>query len=334
MSDPFVSIIIPTEEITDYIRESIEHINKQSYRNFEILIFSSKENSEEFENTRIVIDPSLAGKPAEKRDQALEYAKGEILAFIDDDAYPSQGWLAHAVVYFDDPKAAAVGGPGVTPPSDSLLQKASGWVSATWLGGGPEASYRFTPQRKREVDDYPSMNLLVRKSDFKAVGGFDSHYWPGEDTKLCLDFTKKLGKKIIYDPHVLVFHHRRPLFIPHLKQNGRYGLHRGHFARILPETSRRVGYFIPSLFTLGFFLGPFLVLVTRPFHISFAQLLYSLYLISINVYLFLLFLTTLSVAIRSRDIRLGLLMIPGIFLTHIWYGIQFVRGFLSPKLKK
>ena len=110
-------------------------------------------------------------------------------------------------------------GPGVTPPNDSVFQKAGGWVSASFLGGGPAASHRFFPRKKREVDDYPSMNFVVRKSDFRAVDGFNSRFWPGEDTKLCLDLTKKLGKKIIYDPEVLVYHHRRSLFVPHLKQN-------------------------------------------------------------------------------------------------------------------
>jgi hypothetical protein len=42
-------------------------------------------------------------------------ARGEILAFLDDDAYPADGWLEAAMARFEDPTVCAVGGPGVTP---------------------------------------------------------------------------------------------------------------------------------------------------------------------------------------------------------------------------
>ena len=45
----------------------------------------------------------------------------------------------------------------------------------------------------KALDD---VNLVVKREVFEAVGGYDSHYWPGEDTKLCLDITHKAGKKI------------------------------------------------------------------------------------------------------------------------------------------
>ena len=279
--------------------------------------------------------------PADKRDLGAREAKGEILAFTDDDAYPHKDWLKNAVGYFEDPKVAAVCGPGVTPPGDSVLQKAGGWVSASFLGGGPEAYYRFLPGKRREVDDYPSVNLIVRRSDYEAAGGYDSHFWPGEDTKLCLDLTEKLGKKIIYDPEVVVYHHRRALFGPHLKQNGRYGLHRGHFARVLPATSRRLSYFIPSLFTLFFFgvpifnflisapspRGKFLNFLVSNFSISF------IYTVALSFYLLLLLATAAWVYFKERDWVVALLVIPGIFVTHIWYGIKFIQGYFSRGLK-
>jgi len=139
----------------------------------------------------------------------------------------------------------------VTPHGVSWQEEASGWASASPIGAGPY-TYRFLPGKKQSVDDYPSMNLAVRKTDFKRVGGYDSNFWPGEDTKLCLDLTHKLNKKIIYEPKSLVYHHRRPILLPHLKQNGNYGLHRGFFARILPKTSLRPIYFLPSAILIGF----------------------------------------------------------------------------------
>jgi len=330
----FVSIIIPVERVNENLRECLARLAVLDYPNYEILVFSTEGTTEEFPGVRFVVDPQLAGRPAAKRDLALKYAKGEILAFIDDDVYPRSDWLKNAVGYFQDSEVGAVCGPGVTPESDSTLQKASGWVSASLLGGGPGAYYRFRPGKKREVDDYPTMNLLVRRSDFAELGGFDSRFWPGEDTKFCLDLTRKLRKRIIYDPDILVYHHRRPLFVPHLKQNGRYGLHRGHFARILPETSCRLSYFIPSLFTLFFFLTPLLALLLRPHSHPLYFWLNTVYYLLNTIYFVLLLLTAVWVYAKERDWRVALLVIPGIFLTHIWYGLRFLQGFFSPRLTR
>lgn len=331
---PLVSVIIPVEEVGADLRQAVKYLLQQTYPHLEILVFVTKDNGERFPKTRIIAQESLAGRPAEKRDLALQYAQGEILAFIDDDVYPDVGWLAAAVERFANPKVAAVGGPMLTPLDDSLLEKAGGWVWASYLGSGGAGTYRCLPQKEREVDDYPTANLLVRKSDFAAVGGFDSNFWPGEDTKLCLDLTKKLGKKIIYDPAVLVYHHRRALFVPHLRQIRGYGLHRGYFARILPETSRRLGYFLPSLFVLGVTLGTPLVFLSSILHFPFSIFFSASYFLLYTSYFILLLATGLWVYLKSHDPRLGLLVIPGIFLTHIYYGIMFLRGFFAKDVKR
>jgi len=328
-----ISVVVTAEELNPYLEECLKHLVKLNYPDFEILVFPTKDFAYDHPKVRIFAQPDLAFKPAERRDLALKHAGGEILAFIDDDAYPSKGWLRNAVKHFGNERVAAVGGPGVTPPGDSIRARAGGWVSASGVGGGG-TTYRFLPRPTREVDDYPSMNLLVRMSDFEKVGGFDSHYWPGEDTKLCLDLTRKLGKKILYDPRVLVFHHRRALFIPHLKQNGRYGLHRGYFAKVLPETSRRLDYFVPSLFTLFFFFTPMVMLLSNRFLPLLNSWLIPLYLILNTFYLLLLFLTAIWVHTKERHWKIALLVIPGIFLTHLWYGLQFIRGLLSSRLKR
>ncbi|MDL1979741.1 MAG: glycosyltransferase, partial [Deltaproteobacteria bacterium] len=125
----------------------------------------------------------------------LKYAKGEIFAFLDDDAYPRRDWLTHIVHNFSDSDVAAVGGPAVTPDNDSTAQKASGLVFESLMGGGTNR-YRYVPVSERfNVDDYPTVNFCIRRDVFKELGGFDTVYWPGEDTKLCLDIVYELGKK-------------------------------------------------------------------------------------------------------------------------------------------
>jgi len=334
MKKPFVSVVIPIERINDYARECLTHLGNLDYPDFEVLVFTTETVAEKFPRTRFIVNPELAGRPAEKRDLALKYAKGEILAFIDDDAYPRKDWLKNAVGHFEDEQVAAVCGPGVTPLGDSLGQKVSGWVQASRLGGANN-TYRCLPQKKRLVDDYPSMNFIVRKSDFEKVGGFDSHFWPGEDTKLCHDFVYGLNKKIVYDPQVLVYHHRRDLWQPHLRQIGRYGLHRGHFARILPKTSRRLDYFIPSLFVLFLIGVPVLNFLISHFPISnFQYPVSNIYISTSALYFTLLLATATWVYFKERNFKVALLTIPGIFITHIWYGLRFLQGFFSKKLKR
>lgn len=317
-----VSIIIPVKEVNDYIRESVPEILKQDYEDFEIFIFPDVFSKDSFPKTKIIPTGNIG--PAEKRDLALKYADGEIFAFLDDDAYPESGWLKKATRHFDDNDVAAVGGPAVTPGHDSIWQRASGAVFSSWLASGGN-SYRYIPAETREVDDFPTVNLLVRRDVFEKAGGFDSEFWPGEDTKLCLDITKKLNKKIIYDPEALVYHHRRPLFIQHLRQVNRYAFHRGYFAKVLPETSLRFSYFVPSIFFVGVILGALL----SPLH----KYIGRLYTGTLLLYGIMLFSTAFSVAYKE-NIKVGILTIPGIFLTHLMYGYNFLKGLLTRNYKR
>jgi len=272
--------------------------------------------------------------PAVKRDIALGFARGEIVAFLDDDAYPSRYWLKQAIIDFNDQAIAAVGGPAVTPGDDSLRQKASGAIYQSLLVSGGYY-YRYIPSRaKFEVDDLPSCNLLVRKQVMLEIGGFNTKFWPGEDTKLCLDITKNLKKKIIYDPKVLVYHHRRRAFLPHLKQVANYALHRGYFVKRYPETSLKLPYFIPSIFLISLALGLGISLVVSPFAVLFfLGLLYYLFL----VFIFSVFNGLKEASNSWKWYKRGVLILDifiGIILTHLCYGYFFIRGFSSKKLSE
>ena len=312
-----VSIIIPVKEINDYIRQAMKYYEKLEYDNFEILIFPDVSSEEEFPNTRIIASGEVG--PADKRDMALQYAEGEVFAFIDDDAYPRKDWLINAISYFDDPAVGAVGGPAVTAPDDDIWQQASGKVYESFLCSGGY-TYRYIPKTEREVDDLPSVNLIVRRDVFESVGGYDSNYYPGEDTKLCLDIVKKAGKKIIYSPEVLVYHHRRRVFKQHLKQATNYAKHRGYFAKALPETSCKLAYFIPSVFVIGLVMGPLLA--------YFIPVLWNLYFSVIILYVLLL---TMSIH-NVKSVKVWILTFMGIIATHVGYGICFIRGLCSNKL--
>ena len=311
-----VSIIIPVKEVNDYIRQAMEHYARMDYNDFEILIFPDHASDEEFPKTRII--PSGEVGPADKRDMALQYAEGEIFAFIDDDAYPREDWLINAVKYFENPDVGAVGGPAVTASEDDIWQQASGKIYESFLCSGGYV-YRYLPKEEREVDDLPSVNLIVRRDVFEKVGGYDSNYYPGEDTKLCLDIVES-GMKIIYSPDVLVYHHRRRVFRQHLRQATNYAKHRGYFAKALPKTSCKPAYFIPSLFVLGLICGPILSCLV--------PVLWYFYFAVIMLYLILLICSIR----RAGSFRVWILTFFGIIATHIGYGLMFIRGLCSREL--
>ncbi|MBM3283572.1 glycosyltransferase [Candidatus Gottesmanbacteria bacterium] len=321
---PKFSIIIPFKEPSEYLYECLRYIGRQTYTNFEIILLPDEKEKYDFPKVKVIVTSKIG--PAQKRDLGAKKARGEILAFIDDDAYPDRNWLRNALVQFERSNIAAVCGPGVTPLSDDIFQQAGGWVNSLWFGSGGAGTYRFIPQKKRFVDDYPSMNFLVKKKDFEQAGGFDTHFWPGEDTKLCFDLVYNLKKKIIYDPQVLVYHHRKPLFFPHLRQISRFAVHRGHFARILPRTSFRLGYLIPTLFLLFLIVGLILSFISFP-----AKLLY---LVVLLFYVWLLILNIFYVISKTRNILIPILTGCGIVLTHVIYGLLFPAGFFQKSLKQ
>jgi glycosyltransferase involved in cell wall biosynthesis len=334
---PIFSVIVPVKKITDLlVFDLIPALKKQSFTNFELLIITDKKHKLSNKPKFIKILSSFPKTgPADKRDLGTKKAQGKILAFIDDDAYPHKNWLKNAVSYFNNPKVAAVCGPGLTPEKNSLKQKASGYVWQSFLGAGGAGIYRNSLGNKRLVDDYPSFNLIVKKNDFDKIGGFDSHYWPGEDTKLCHDLVYVLRKKIIYDPKILVYHHRRPIFKPHLMQISRFGLHRGFFSKILPKTSRKISYFIPLIFVLGLITGPALYWFFKfaGFFLIANSVLF-IFQFCLLIYVLLLFITAVWAAIKSGSLLIGLLLIPTIFLSHLVYGIFFALGLLRRDLRQ
>ncbi|MBN2288236.1 MAG: glycosyltransferase, partial [Candidatus Glassbacteria bacterium] len=259
--------------------------------------------------------------PSTKRDRALQEASGEILAFLDDDAYPVSDWLTNAVRNFSRPEVAAVGGPAVTPPSDSLLQQASGDIYASILVGGTY-NYRYIQGRYREVEDYPTCNLLVRKDVFARTGGFDTRYWPGEDTFFCLKLVRDLGMKIVYEPDAIVYHHRRELYRGHLRQIRSYALHRGYFVKRFPETSLKPAYFLPSLFVLGLVLGPPAALAWPDLGVLYGG--------AVAFYLLL----ALGFAALSFNPLRAWYVFSGTVLSHLTYGAYFIRGLLARRLSE
>ncbi len=320
------SVIIPIRKINKFLQESISHLEKLDYPNFEVIVVADYKSDYELEDPRFKFIVTGSRGPGEKRNIGAKYATGDTLAFLDDDAYPSKDWLFHAAKIFENKTVYALGAPAVTPTDAPFFERISGRVLETRLASAGVV-YRHIPQKRRLINDYPTVNLFVRKQNFLEVSGFTEEFWPGEETKLCLDLVKTFGKDgFIYDPHPIVFHHRRELFWGHFDQVSRYGRHRGQFARVFPENSRLPSYFVPSFFVLGLVLGPFVsLLIPR---------LWALYFGILLLYMWLLVLEGAWASFKDKELKTFPYVILGIFLTHLVYGVNFIIGYLKrPELK-
>ena len=322
---PPISVIIPVKEITDYLRhENLPAMSEQTYKNFEVIVLPNKMSGED--KTLLskylwlkIIQTGKITRPAQKRDIGVTNAKGSIIAFIDDDAYPAKDWLEKAIHIFETKKITAVCGPGLLPLKINYWEKIFDTILQSPFGSGGYR-YRFIKDTPRYVDDYPSMNFLIKKNVFEELGGFNNEYWPGEDSKLCEDLVYKKRGKIFYHPEVCVYHHRRDNLKGFLKQHANYGYHRGAFFAHGDKNSRRLSYIIPTFFVL--YLCSIFI-----FEIYFQISNFKFQILSLLPLLlyFLLALLFLSKSLPA---------IPILFLTHLTYGTMFIKGFIIGVIKK
>lgn len=314
------SFIIPVKEINNYVRTTVARILSIAKDNFEIIIYPDEATDEIWEKTNQISTGSVG--PAVKRNFAIRDAKGDVLIFIDDDAYPKENFLEVLTKDFEDENIVAVGGPAMTPRESKFWQRVSGATFLSSLSGGfPE---RYRPVGKKSfVADWPSVNLSIRKKAFSDLGGFAGDYWPGEDTKLGFDLLTKKNARILYDPDLIVYHHRREGLVKHVKQISGYGLHRGFFAKKYPKTSLNWKYFMPSLFVLFIFIGGVASFLSKTF-------LYF-YVFGWSIYFVALLNAFYDIYMHEKNILVTLAASYYIFLTHIFYGLRFLQGFVFTK---
>lgn len=319
-SQPFVSIIIPLYVIESRFFEDLKKYSRLEYTNYEILIVCDKEVEIDQPKARLILTGEKRTGPAEKRDVALQQAKGEICAFIDDDAYPSSQWLSAAVDRFKEKRVVAVGGTGLTPEEDGFWEKVGGFIyGSVFVSGGFRERF-LVGKSSKVVTDWPAYNLLVRTDILKKVGGYGSYFYGGEDTLLCLKLMEY--GEIVYDPKAVVYHHRRAFPKAHLKQIFNVGIHRGYFARVFPKTSRMPIYFMPSALTFMFLIMLiFSLFYTKPAVISM--------IVVIITYLFVF-----AVELKRAPLEKALAVALGVILTHMVYGTGFIKGFLTLKLDR
>lgn len=182
MAEPLISAIICTHNREQYLGAAIDSLLAQTLENYEIIVVdnASTDSTAEIVKSRLdhprvryVLEQTLGLSVA--RNTGAEAAKGKILAYLDDDAEASKGWLAALVkVFAEDDRVAIAGGkvtliwpPKAQPPA-WLSDDLSSGLGAYDLGN--DLIYirnpAYTPR---------GLNYAIRKPFWQEAGGFDTH---------------------------------------------------------------------------------------------------------------------------------------------------------------
>lgn len=215
---PSMSVVVCAYNAADTLEECLRHTCALDYPGLEIVVVDDGSTDDtaaiaaRHPRARLVRIPH--GGLSVARNEGFREARGEIVVYLDADAYPTPEWPYYLALGFDDRHVVAAGGPNLPPPSDPL-----GAQVVARSPGGP-VHVLVADDRAEHV---PGCNLAVFRYGLEAIGGFDPVYTAaGDDVDVCWKLLDR-GWKIGFHPAALVWHHRRPGLRAYMRQQAGYG---------------------------------------------------------------------------------------------------------------
>jgi len=253
--------------------------------------------------------------PSYQRNAGVKEATGDIIYFVDDDSVLPAGILQKAESYFDvNPSAAVLGGPELSPKTDSVLQKSFGAVfSSVFAAGKSSLRYRqFGAVRESDEKEIILSNMFVRKSIFEELQGFNEKLYPNEENEF-LSRVIEHGYKITHDPNLFIYRSKRNDFAGFIKQCFNYGRGRTEQSFINFSLSGLINY-VPAFFVIYLLTG---------------LLLGGMGLFPLIIYIVLNAIFSALIGIKTGQAKDGLLAFVNFFLLHIAYGTGTLYGFIT-----
>ncbi|MFB0545810.1 MAG: glycosyltransferase family 2 protein [Anaerolineae bacterium] len=233
---PFFSIIVPTHARPGQLVACLQSLTRLHYPKdrFEVIIVddgSEKPPEAVIASFRSQLDVTLLTQPhagpAAARNTGAAQARGEFLAFTDDDCAPAPDWLKALAARLATAADCAVGGQTLNALPDNPYSTASQLII--------DVVYAYYNANPAQARFFATNNLTVPADRFQAIGGFDAALFPfaSEDRDFC-DRWLHHGYRMIYAPEVVVYHAHVLTLRTFLRQHFRYGCgaFRFHKARV------------------------------------------------------------------------------------------------------
>jgi glycosyltransferase involved in cell wall biosynthesis len=242
---PRVSVVIPTYDRCEMLRNQLEHLTRQRLpvEEFEVIVADDGSS----DGTRAMVESfadrlrlkyhyqeDLGNRVSTARNAGAALASAPVLVFLDTGPMFGRDFLAtHLALHADESRRRAVVGYSYAYNPEKDLS----WVRDEIARLGPEetvAKYADDPEfrdvRFEQLADidfdlsrrlapwqvFFSLNISVRADDFRAVGGFDeafNGYWGGEDLELGFKlFRRGCEFHLSFDAWVVDVPHQRNMF--------------------------------------------------------------------------------------------------------------------------
>ncbi|MHB0971995.1 MAG: glycosyltransferase [Thermoanaerobaculia bacterium] len=223
------TVIIPMDRPGDDALRALDSVLQQkSESTFDVIVVAATDiELPRDPRVQLLVVPDR--NPAVRRNRAAAIAKGDVLAFIDDDAFAAPRWIETAMHHlYLNLDVIAVGGPDPAPEDSTFAERISDMLLAAPLIGSGIAAHQnrqgiFDAEHPHDV---ALVNLFVRKSAFDEVGRFDESIgYIGEDTALVAALIAR--GTVAYHSGVVVRHLRRPFPRAYLAQRWRYRVKTG-----------------------------------------------------------------------------------------------------------
>ena len=215
---PTVSVVVCAYNAAATLDECLRHTCALDYPELEILVVDDGSTDATAEiaraHPRARLVPIEHGGLSVARNVGIDVATGDVVAYLDSDAFPTPEWPYYLALAFDGRTVVGAGGPNVPPLDDP--------PSAHAVARSPGGPVHVLTSDDR-AEHVPGCNMAFWRRTLLEVGGFDPVYTSaGDDVDVCWKVLDA-GGDIGFHPAALVWHHRRAGLRPYLKQQRGYG---------------------------------------------------------------------------------------------------------------
>jgi glycosyltransferase involved in cell wall biosynthesis len=215
---PSLSVVICAYNASATLDECLRHACALDYPGIEIIVVDDGSTDDTATIARAHPRARLLSVPhaglSVARNEGYRAATGELVAYLDSDAYPSQHWPYYLALAMDGPRVGAGGGPNLPPSTDPLAAQ-----RVARSPGGP--SHVLVDDDRAE--HVPGCNMVFKRAVLTDLGGFDPTFvTAGDDVDLCWRLLDR-GWEIAFHPAAFVWHHPRSSERAYLRQQFNYG---------------------------------------------------------------------------------------------------------------